>query len=301
MRNNNQLPKVAICLAAYNGINFIGDQINSLLLQRDVCHDIYISIDQSTDNTIGFINEWAAIEPKLKILPCGMRFGSAASNFFRILTDIDLNEFDYICFSDQDDIWSEEKLKTAIEVIAKKNVAAYSSNVTAFWPNGRQKLINKSQRQNEWDYMFESAGPGCTYVLTKDLALDLQVLLQTKRSSIKGIHLHDWFIYAFARSRNYKWFIDHRSHVKYRQHSHNVIGANVGFKANIDRWKKLRSGWLIEQAILIADALDYSDSLPIKRLRCYGFFDRLFLILIIHKLRRRIRDRVALAIFFIIS
>ena len=299
--HNPQLPKVAICLTAYNGMKFIEEQINSLLLQRHIYHQIYVSIDQSTDNTYNFINNWATTEPKLKILPFGDHFGCAASNFFRILTAIDLNQFDYICFSDQDDIWSETKLNRAIEIITKNNIAAYSSNVIAFWPNGRQKLINKSQRQTEWDYMFESAGPGCTFVLTKNLALELQALLLTKQPSIKDIHLHDWFIYAFTRSRNYKWFIDHQSHMLYRQHDHNVVGANVGFKAKINRWNKLKSGWLISQAILIADILGYSESLPIQRLRRYNLFDRLFLILNIHKLRRRIRDRLALAIFFILS
>ncbi len=31
----------------------------------------------------------------------------------------------------------------------------------------------------------------------------------------------------------------------YRQHAGNVVGANVGVKAKLARWQKLREGWLV--------------------------------------------------------
>ncbi len=45
-----------------------------------------------------------------------------------------------------------------------------------------------------------------------------------------------------------------------RQHESNVVGANVGVKAKLARWQKLREGWLVKQAFLIADILDYNDA-----------------------------------------
>jgi rhamnosyltransferase len=147
--------------------------------------------------------------------------------------------------------------------------------------------------------MFESAGPGCTFVLTKSLALELQQFLINNKTECQNIGMHDWFIYAFARSRGFNWFIDHQAHMLYRQHTGNVMGANIGIKATLARWKKLREGWLVDQSLLFAIVLGYSNMWPIKRLNRYNFFDRLFLIININKLRRRLRDRCALVFFLL--
>jgi rhamnosyltransferase len=171
--------------------------------------------------------------------------------------------------------------------------------VTAFWPNGKQRLINKAQPQKQFDYMFESAGPGCTFVITQKLALEIQMFLIANKAQCQHVALHDWFIYAFARSRGFNWFIDHESHMFYRQHAENVVGANVGIKAKINRWKKMRNGWHVKQAILIADILGYSNQFPIKKLKSYRVIDRLVLIVNVKKLRRRFRDCSAFAIFLL--
>ncbi|MDZ4142121.1 MAG: hypothetical protein U1C48_08965 [Methylotenera sp.] len=86
----------------------------------------------------------------------------------------------------------------------------------------------------------------------------------------------------------------------YRQHAGNVVGANVGVKAKLARWQKLREGWLVKQALLIADILGYNDAWQIQKLKRYHFIDRLALIANVNKLRRRLRDRVALALFLLL-
>jgi rhamnosyltransferase len=234
------------------------------------------------------------------MLPYGESYCSAASNLFRLLRDTDLTQVDYVALSDQDDIWQSDKLSHAVRKIQENNVDAYSSNVTAFWPNGKQRLINKAQPQKLWDYMFESAGPGCTFVLTKKLALEIQAFLIDNQVQCQPIALHDWFIYAFARSRGFNWLIDHESHMLYRQHAENVVGANVGIKPKIQRFKKLREGWLFEQALLIADILGYANMPPIKKIKRLSLLDRFWLILNINKLRRRFRDRIALAFLMLL-
>jgi rhamnosyltransferase len=86
----------------------------------------------------------------------------------------------------------------------------------------------------------------------------------------------------------------------YRQHADNVVGANVGLKAKLIRWGKLREGWLIKQALLIAYILGYANAWPISKLKRYSFLDRLVLIANVKKLRRRLRDRIALALFLLL-
>lgn len=159
MLNSGERARFLVCLAAYNGMDYISDQINSILLQADVEVKIFISIDQSTDGTEVFLENWALYEPRLKILPIGQRLGGAAQNFYRLLRDIDLKDFDYLSFSDQDDIWLKSKLYRAHKMLIGLEADGYSSNVTAFWADGRKALIKKSHPQVQWDFLFEGGGP----------------------------------------------------------------------------------------------------------------------------------------------
>jgi len=294
------LPKIAVCLAAFNGKQHIAEQLKSILNQGEVEVTIYLSVDFSSDNTIALVESFCNKDVRVILLNGSERYGSAAKNFFSLLKNGQFEAFDYVALADQDDIWQEDKLAHAVQKIQENTAGAYSSNVIAFWKDGKQKLINKAQPQKRYDYMFESAGPGCTFVLTKGLALELQDFLIRNKEKCEKVALHDWFIYAYARSGGYKWFIDPKPHMLYRQHAENVVGANVGLKAKLARWKKLRDGWLVEQALLIANILGYSNALPIQKLVRYNFADRLWLILNVTKLRRRLRDRAALALFLIL-
>lgn len=292
-------PKVTVLLATFNGEAYLNEQLYSIQNQSNVEVFIVASDDCSIDHTPQFLSGACTESSQLIVLP-PQKMATAAANFFRLLRDADFSHSDYVALSDQDDIWQTNKLSHAVKKILENHVDAYSSNVMAFWPNGKQKLINKAQPQQQWDYMFESAGPGCTFVLTKKLVLAIQQFLTENQEACRQVALHDWFIYAFARSRGFKWFIDPTSHMLYRQHAENVVGANVGFKAKLARWKKLRDGWLISQGLLIANLLGYADSWPIVKLQRYYFSDRLALIVYVRKLRRRLRDRIVLSLFLLL-
>lgn len=292
-------PKVTVLLATFNGEAYLNEQLASIQDQSNVDVFIVVSDDCSIDSTPKLLNVACTERCQLSVLP-RKKMATAAANFFRLLRDADFSNSDYVALSDQDDIWQADKLSHAVRKIQENDLDAYSSNVTAFWPNGKQRLIKKAQPQQLWDYVFESAGPGCTFVLTQKLALEIQEFLIANQVQCNPVALHDWFIYAFARSRGYKWMIDPDSHMLYRQHAENVVGANVGLKAKLARWRKLRDGWLFEQAMLIADILGYAEMVPIQKIRRLSLLDRFWLILNVNKLRRRFRDRIALAFFMLL-
>ncbi len=52
-------------------------------------------------------------------------------NFYTLIKKVNLTSYDYISFSDQDDIWNSDKLHKSITAILNKNVHAYSSDVIA--------------------------------------------------------------------------------------------------------------------------------------------------------------------------
>jgi rhamnosyltransferase len=264
MAEKEQIPNVAVCLAAYNGMAFITEQIESILQQENVALRIFISVDKSTDGTEEYLVKWAQAEPRLTLLPFGQHFGGAGPNFYRLLRDVDLNGFDYVSFADQDDLWHPHKLWRAHRLMTDQNAAGYSSNFTAFWPSGQSRLVNKALPQRKWDFMFESAGPGCTYVLHSTLGSALQKMVRDADPKLLGVDYHDWLAYAFARFHNYPWVIDSWSSMQYRQHANNQIGVNAGWRSFWLRAKQILNGYGFEQSLLITDMI-HASSLPMVR------------------------------------
>lgn len=262
----NQLPKVAVLLAAYNGEKYIQEQIESIVNQVDVDVYIYISIDASTDRTLEICQQLQKIYKNIFIINEGKeRFGSAGKNFYYLIKNVDFEEFDFIALSDQDDIWKSSKIIRGIQVLEKEQASGYSSDVECFWDDKskKNKIIKKSYPQKKYDYYFEPAGPGCTYILVSKLAISLQTKI---KSRITLPYHHDWFIYAFARSLNFKWHIDNKSKILYRQHKNNQVGANTGINQYLKRFKLLREKVYKNQVHEVLEAIESPEN-PIVNYR----------------------------------
>jgi rhamnosyltransferase len=284
-RYQKKVPSVVVLLSAFNGITWIKRQIDTILAQKDVSIEIFISIDISIDDTYEWCSEISKKNKNITVLPYGKKFGGAAKNFFRLIRDVDLSNFDYISLSDQDDIWESNKIQHAIKTIENNDLDGYSSDVIAFWKNGREKLEKKSFPQKKYDYFFESAGPGCTYVLKKQPMLEFKKFLIGNWKKVNSIQLHDWIIYAYFRSQNFKWVIDDKPLMYYRQHRYNQFGLNSGLSAYLDRLKKVKSKWYRDEVLKIILILNKETQQEIS-------LNGNFLIKNFWYLRRRPRDAI---------
>ena len=251
----NKVPRFIVLMAAYNGIPHISSQVNSILNQKDIDLKLFISVDLSNDQTYDYVSELALLDKRVFILPYGQRFGGAGPNFYRLIRDVDFSDADYISFSDQDDIWLLNKLHRAHQIILSSHAQGYSSNFTAFWPNGLKRYIKKSHPQCRSDFIFESAGPGCTYVLASKLAVALKRFVFQAGEDLSKVEFHDWLIYAYARFHGSRWIIDDWSGIEYRQHSNNQLGVNSGMRSFLLRVKKILNGYGISQSLLIANLI----------------------------------------------
>ena len=275
-------PKIAVLLAAYNGIDWVEEQVESILSQIDVIPVLFISVDLSVDGTDDWVRNKKNDTRSIIMLPYGESFGSAAGNFFRLIRDVDLSGFDAVSFADQDDIWFPDKLSRAWEKISVDRIDAYSSNVIALWRDGSRKIINKAYPQKKIDYFFESAGPGCTYVFSQKSFLFFRDFVIKSYNYLSVIEFHDWLVYAYFRSNNMQWFIDPRPGMYYRQHDNNKIGANSGCNALIKRWRLVHSKWFRQQVLLIAQL--------VAPHRKEELSSRWFLLCNFYELRRHPRD-----------
>jgi len=271
-------------MAAYNGEKYIREQIHSVLSQVDVDLQLKVFDDQSNDNTIIEIN--SVYDPRIEIFQNEVNTGSAASNFILALLQIGnetLKAFDYISFADQDDIWFDTKLKSAIDELSRNDAALYASNLICWNSIDEQKIIlKKSHEQKKFDYLFEGGSAGCTYVFTVQLALDFVSAIP--RIDLKGWKYlsHDWLLYFYARLNSYKVYIDQNSYILYRIHDSNVHGQlnTLSLFALKGRLKLINEGWYFKQAEGFKSLLSpNSDEYRIYKWYSKNYFTRLYVIL----------------------
>ena len=242
-------PAVTVLLATHNGARWLDEQLDSILQQQGVCVRIVVSDDASTDGTRELLVERAAADPRLKLLPALPATGSAAANFYRLLTEVDTGDT-LVALADQDDIWVPGKLADHSAVIAA-GAAGVSSNVLSFDEDGQVRLIRKNHPQRRWDHLLESPGPGSTFLLTPELAaLVKRTLLEVPEA--REAEYHDWLIYVLARAAGLRWSIQDRPSVRYRQHDSNAMGANVGVGSALSRLRLIGQRWHRGQATLLA-------------------------------------------------
>lgn len=286
--------KVAVLMACYNGEDYIFDQVQSIIKQEEIDVNIYISIDKSDDNTHKICSDLSNNNSKIKIISKERIFGNAAKNFYNLIFNTEINNYDYISFSDQDDIWESKKLINGINILKNnKSYVAYSSNIKTFGKNNL--IINKAQKQKKYDYLFEAGGPGCTYIFSKYNYNLVKKFLKHNFKTIYKIDRHDWLLYAVYRSKGFKWYIDTNSYIKYRIHQNNHVGINYGFYSKLKRFKFIFNGWYLDQikkiCILCESNSDnfFDNLLTRNRLRLF-----LFIISNIFNLRRKKIESIVL-------
>lgn len=289
------LTTVTVLLATHNGAAWIEEQLESILNQDDVPVSLWVSDDQSSDQTVAMVDARANRSDTIRRLP-SRAFGSAAGNFFYLLENLTSQAgVGAVALSDQDDVWHRDKLRRAVTLIESGTCDAVSTSVIAFWPDGRRQLIDKGATPRLSDHWFESAGPGCTYVLSASTAMALSSWVSSNRDLLRDIQFHDWLIYAWVRSRGYRWHIDPEPSMDYRQHDSNVLGAHAGFSGKLKRLRMLFNGWYFTQVLHIATACGGLSHPLIQRLRRDRWVDRLTLVVRVGQMRRKAFDRVVLA------
>ncbi|GAA3597329.1 glycosyl transferase [Agrococcus terreus] len=239
-------------MATYDGAAFVEEQLRTILDQDGVDVRVVVSDDGSTDGTLGVVE--AMDDPRIVVLP-PLRSGSASANFLRLVRDADVAGATAVAFADQDDRWHRDRLARQLALIARHDVDAVSSSVTAFWTRAdgseRTDYVGKSDPQTQLDFLLESAGPGCTFVLT---AAAFTMVREVVRSHplVDARVPHDWTVYAIARATGRRWRIDPEPTLDYRQHGGNVTGANRGLGAVLTRVRRLANGDYRSQCAAVA-------------------------------------------------
>ena len=239
--------RLCTIIATYNGEKYLKEQLETIDKQiGDFKNTLVVTDDGSTDKTLEIVENFQADNVEIRIVENeGKRAGSATANFFRALRKINLNEYDYIAFSDQDDIWLSDKLSRAIDLLKLND--CYLSNLTLYYEGETpSKIMVRATNPTKFDYIFQGGSAGCTYVLrTKCMQSVLEAIKDIPLDILKK-YSHDWIIYTISRSYGYSWARDSESRILYRQHASNLHGATIGFSGVIKRLRLIASKWYLD-------------------------------------------------------
>jgi len=182
-----------------------------------------------------------------------------------------VGDYKYYAFSDQDDVWDENKLTCAVELIKKKE----TDKPIIYWCNLR--LVDKNlnafgdmEAPNDTDfkkgrYLIDKYGYGCTNVFNKGLRdLALRYEPRNKISHDNWIGLIGIFLGDYV--------FDDQTHISYRQHGNNVIGGNDGLIGTwIRRIKALKKIKQYSRALVAQEILSgYTDLLGDDDIKLLG-------------------------------
>lgn len=240
--------KIAVIVCTYEPNEFLYEQIKSIDGQVDVDVDVHIYDDGSlSDSSNDILLNLESKVFNLHRLPAS---GMAGKNFLRAIEDIDIEKYDFLALSDQDDIWLADKLKTAVDKIEEYKVDGYSSDLVLYDGEKSTGILTKSKRQTRYDFCFQGASAGCTYVLTKKLTHCIKKRLKLyDYMSHRGRLSHDWLVYYVCRSMEMNWFMDDHAKILYRQHNHNVYGAKRSVSEKI---KMVLGSWYKENIYFVS-------------------------------------------------
>lgn len=254
--------KVAVLMSTYNGEKYLREQLDSILAQEGVELTLFIRDDGSSDRTIEIIEGYQE-EQSCIVLFKGENIG-VGNSFMQLVYDAS-DSYDYYAFSDQDDIWLENKLITAIEKIKEYNSPVlYTSNQLLVDGKGNDLGLRhtSSPGTSYMQILCCNWLSGCTMVWNNSLH---KILSDKKRRPSRDMlqrRIHDVWV-AMVASVAGEILFDNNAYILYRQHEHNVVGVR---KTRLfDEWKKkirrpeLRNGrsYLAEEIIRnIEDLID---------------------------------------------
>lgn len=224
------LPRCAILLAICEPNEFLESQLDSIEQQTFESIQVFVGDDSSTRQP-KFASDCFSTRThgKYNWFP-GPRAGFA-QNFLNLLHNVS-EEFEYAAFSDQDDVWSENKIERAIEKL--RNIgdsvpAAYCSRTEVCDANLNHVAFSRLPRRplSFSNSLVQNVMAGNTIVLNRAAISNLQSTL----AEIESVSAHDWWVYQVITGVGGEVIFDPEPSLKYRQHASNSIGANRGIRA----------------------------------------------------------------------
>lgn len=239
------MDKLAVLMSTYNGEKYIEEQLNSIFNQKNVVFDIFIRDDGSTDDTIEIIKKFKKKYREHIHVSYGSNIGVVRS--FEWLIKNVPQSYKYYAFADQDDIWYENKLSSAVLMLADQNEnvpVIYVSNQNCVEEDGTfmyKRLPNEFLQPCLLTTMMDgNKYSGCTMVINSKLMNKLKYSYKIAGRSLRVIY-DIWMLFV-AQAIGIVIY-DPNAYMDYRRHEGNVtreaFGKNTTFEDILARVKNI--------------------------------------------------------------
>lgn len=224
--------KVSVCMAAYHGERYIGEQIRSILPQLREGDELLISDDASGGETERIVRSIASEDARVRYLR-GEGKG-VVRNFERVLTAA---SGDVLFLSDQDDVWLEGKVDAVLReiengaclVVHDARITDESLHVTA-----PSFFALRGSRPGFLHNFLRNGYMGCCMALTRPV-------LERALPFPPDLPMHDQWLGLTAEKYGRVCFLA-QPYLLYRQHGGNVTGGRTTLSQKLRwRWSLLRA------------------------------------------------------------
>ena len=227
---------IAILLSTYNGAAYLEDFLISLEKQTYQNWDLMVRDDGSSDDTLVILQKFSDNINKVSILKDRQNLGAKKS--FSTLMNLALQsqeQYEYIMFSDQDDIWLPDKIektylkmkefersRPSLPLLVHSDVSVVDEKLnvlaSSFW--SYQHIEPTRDKLNH--LLLHNIVTGCTVMVNRALAENVKTI---PNEAI----MHDWWMAIVASAFGKIAYIDEPL-MLYRQHGSNDTGAkNYGW------------------------------------------------------------------------
>lgn len=228
------LVDVSVILCTYDGARFLAPMLDSLSSQSVRVDRLVHRDDGSNDDSVDIVRRWAGqTGVQLQSLDNNLTRIGPSLSFLTALTKSAPARWHFL--ADQDDVWVPGKIERAVARLrcTRESPVLYASRLRVVDQSLRPlRETPCPKRLSLPSAVCESVLTGCTMALNEPMRI-----LVARGGPTPDAAMHDWWLYLLAAALGTIEF-DAEPTVLYRQHAHNVLGAeNLGWA---HAWKRLR-------------------------------------------------------------
>ena len=207
--------KIDILMATYNGEKYIVEQINSIINQTYINWNLLIRDDGSSDKTLEILKSFEKKDSRIKIIKDNKGNLGVVKNFEELLY---YSSAEYIMFSDQDDIWMDNKVDLVLDAFQNPNVVLILHDAQIVNQNGQviedSFFEHRGSQSGFFKNLWKNSYLGCCMAFRRSV-LECSLPFPPK------IEMHDWWIGLISEMTGEVRLID-KPLLKYRRHGENV-------------------------------------------------------------------------------
>ena len=237
-----------VLMSTYNGVDFLGEQVESIRRQTFTGWTLLVRDDGSTDETVALLDRLAAADARIiRLVDDAGNLGPAQS--FGVLMQAALTrDATYIAFADQDDVWDADKLSVQLEAMAERERTAGVDAPILVHTDLR--VVDECLRLIHPSFLtFQGLGTDghpLRQLLTQNFVTGCSTLVNRPLLALAlplpAVVMHDWWLALCAASEGEIVRVP-KTTVLYRQHARNAAGSRGRVRAALGALRRPARWW----------------------------------------------------------